>query len=58
MCRVVMTSKVACLSEIISGRYIFIEPRNPKAIAKGVENVYNSDIMHSDEKNILPGWQC
>ena len=32
---------VGSLPEVVSGRYVSVKPRNPEAIAEGVEKVYN-----------------
>ena len=46
----VVASNVASLPEIVSGRYVLVEPRNPKAIAKGVCRVYEGEVTVSEPK--------
>ena len=46
----VVASNVASLPEVVSGRYILIEPGNPEAIAKAVKSVYNNELKDSDKK--------
>jgi glycosyltransferase involved in cell wall biosynthesis len=51
--RPVVASNVASLPEVVSGRYVLVEPRNPKAIAEGVELTYNKKIKKHKEKKFL-----
>ncbi len=46
----VVASNVASLPEVVSGKYILIKPRAPKAIAKGVESVYNNELKDSGKR--------
>ena len=46
----VVASNVASLPEVVSGKYVLIEPKNPRAIAKGVEDVYNNRFKESGKK--------
>jgi D-inositol-3-phosphate glycosyltransferase len=46
----VVASNVASLPEVISGKYILIEPRSPKAIAEGIESVYDGNTQDSTKK--------
>lgn len=46
----VVATDVGSLPEVVSGRYILIEPRNPEAIAEGVEKVYKGGIEDNSEK--------
>lgn len=46
----VVASNVASLPEVVSGRYVLVEPRNPEAIAEGVERVYKGKVENSDKK--------
>ena len=48
--RPVVASDVASLPEVVSGKYILVEPRNPEAIAKGVKRVYEGKIEESNKK--------
>jgi glycosyltransferase involved in cell wall biosynthesis len=50
MSKPVVVSNVASLPEVVSGKYVLVEPRDPKAIAKGVENVYNGRVKDSGKK--------
>lgn len=43
----VVVSNVASLPEVVSGQYVLIEPRNPKAIARGVVQVYEGRVKKS-----------
>ena len=46
----VVASNVGSLPEVVSGRYVLVEPRNPEAIAEGVERVYKGEVENSDKK--------
>lgn len=46
----VVASDVASLPEIVSGKYVLVEPRNPKAIAKGVCRVHDGEVTVSKPK--------
>ena len=46
----VVASNVASLPEVVSGKYVLVEPRNPDAIAEGVEKVYKGEWQHSESK--------
>jgi len=46
----VVASNVASLPEVVSGRYVLVEPRNPEAIAEGVEKVYKGEVGSSEQK--------
>lgn len=48
--RPVVASNVASLPEVVSGKYILVEPRNPEAIAEGVKRVYEGEIEKSEKK--------
>jgi len=48
--RPVVASDVASLPEVVSGKYILVEPRNPEAIAQGVKRVYEGEIEESERK--------
>ena len=39
----VVASNVASLPEVVSGRYVLVEPRNSEALAEGVEKVYRGE---------------
>lgn len=49
----VVASNVASLPEVVSGKYILIKPKNPKAIAKGVIDVYNGKFRESKLKKFI-----
>jgi glycosyltransferase involved in cell wall biosynthesis len=46
----VVVSNVASLPEVVSGKYVLVEPRNPKAIVKGILDVYNGKVKKSELK--------
>jgi glycosyltransferase involved in cell wall biosynthesis len=46
----VVASNVASLPEVVSGKYVLIKPENPRAIAKGVEDIYNNRFKESSQK--------
>jgi D-inositol-3-phosphate glycosyltransferase len=46
----VVASNVASLPEVVSGKYVLVEPRNPKAIARGVVQVYEGKVIKSKAK--------
>jgi D-inositol-3-phosphate glycosyltransferase len=49
----VVASNVASLPEVVSGSYVLVEPRNARAIALGVEAVYNNMTLRTDRKVFL-----
>ncbi|HEY83028.1 MAG TPA: glycosyltransferase family 4 protein [Dehalococcoidia bacterium] len=46
----VVASNVASLPEVVSGKYVLVEPGNPKAIAEGIEKVYKGETENSQKK--------
>jgi len=50
MKKTVVATDVASLPEVVSGRYVLVEPRNPEAIAEGVEKVYMGEIGDTGKK--------
>jgi glycosyltransferase involved in cell wall biosynthesis len=46
----VVASNVASLPEVVSGKYILIEPKSAQAIALGVEAVYNNKMSLAENK--------
>lgn len=46
----VVASNVASLPEVVSGRYVLVEPRNSEALAEGVEKVYRGERETSRRK--------
>jgi len=46
----VVASNVASLPEVVSGRYVLVQPKNPAAIAEAVEKVYNGEIKDKGKK--------
>lgn len=48
--RPVVASDVASLPEVVSGKYVLVEPRSPQAIALGVEAVYNNKTKLTQKK--------
>lgn len=46
----VVASNVASLPEVVSGRYVLVEPGNPEAIAEGVERVYKGEVEDKGKK--------
>lgn len=46
----VVASDVASLPEVVSGKYILVEPGNPKAIADGVVKVCRGEVEDSPKK--------
>jgi len=46
----VVASNVASLPEVVSGKYVLVEPRNPEAIAEGVERVCKGETENSPRK--------
>lgn len=51
----VVASNVASLPEVVSGKYILVEPRNPEAIAEGIRKIYRGEIKSSPKK--LFSWE-
>lgn len=50
----VVASNVGSLPEVVSGNYVLVEPRNPSAIAEGVERVYRGETQKGEK--ILFSW--
>jgi D-inositol-3-phosphate glycosyltransferase len=50
MDRPVVATNVASLPEVISGKYVLVQPKSPRAIADAVEQVYNNDMCTSPKK--------
>jgi glycosyltransferase involved in cell wall biosynthesis len=46
----VVASNVASLPEIVSGKYILVEPGNPHAIADGIVRVYKNELEETSKK--------
>ncbi len=46
----VVATDVASLQEVVSGRYVLVEPRNSEAIAEGVEKVYKGEVEDKGKK--------
>jgi glycosyltransferase involved in cell wall biosynthesis len=46
----VVASNTTSLPEVVSGKYILVEPRNPNAIAKAVEDVYKGKVKSKPKK--------
>ena len=46
----VVATDVASLPEVVSGKYVLVEPRNPEAIAEGVEKVYKGEVEDKGKK--------
>ncbi|MEM3126728.1 MAG: glycosyltransferase family 4 protein [Candidatus Woesearchaeota archaeon] len=47
----IVASNVGSIPEVIFGRYVLVEPKNPDAIAEGVLKVYNREWLTSKKKN-------
>lgn len=46
----VVASNVGSLPEVVSGKYVLVEPKNPEAIAEGVEKVYQGEVEDKGKK--------
>jgi len=46
----VVASNVASLPEVVSGKYVLVEPRNPQAIADGIAKVYKNELEKTSKK--------
>jgi len=46
----VVASKVGSLPEVVSGKYVLIEPRSPQAIAEAVSMIYNNEVKDTAKK--------
>ncbi|MFC1871165.1 glycosyltransferase family 4 protein [Chloroflexota bacterium] len=53
----VVASNAGSLPEVISGRSVLVEPRNPAAIAEGVETVFKGKVK-SKKKRYFTSDQC
>ena len=49
----IVASNTTSLPEVISGKYVLIKPKNPEAIAKGVEMVHNKKTIKTKLKKFL-----
>ncbi len=49
----VVASNIGSLPEVVSGRYVLIEPRSPEAIARGVEKVYKGEVEDKGKKTFI-----
>ena len=50
MGKIVIASNTTSLPEIVSGRYLLVPPKNPKAIAEAVEKAYHWKYIKSKPK--------
>lgn len=46
----VVASNVASLPEVVSGKYILVEPKHTTAIAKAITSIYNRELSDSGKK--------
>lgn len=46
----VIETGVGYIPEVVSGRYVLVEPRNQEAIAEGVEKVYKGEVEDNGKK--------
>ncbi len=46
----VVASNTTSLPEVLSGKYVLVEPKNPEAIAEGIEKAYNKKYSKSKLK--------
>ena len=46
----VVASNVASLPEVVSGRYVLVAPRNPEALAEGVQKIYRGEGETSEPR--------
>lgn len=46
----VVASNVGSIPEVISGKYVLVEPRNPKTIAEGIERIHSGKIKKTKKK--------
>ena len=53
----VVATNVGSLPEVVSGKYVLVEPRNPEAIAEGVEKVYKGEVEDSPRK-VFSWYEC
>ena len=49
-----VASNIASLPEVVSGRYVLVEPRNPEAIADAIEKIYKGEV--EDSAKITFSW--
>ncbi len=49
----VVASNTTSLPEVVSGRYILVEPKNPEDIAKGIERIYKNQTVKTKLKKFL-----
>jgi len=50
MKRPVVCSKVGALPEVVSGKYVLVNPKSPEEIAKGVERIYRDEVRETERK--------
>lgn len=46
----IVSTDIGSLPEVVSGKYILVEPRNPKAIAEGVERIHKGKVEDKGKK--------
>lgn len=46
----VVATDTGSLPEVVSGKYVLTEPRNPEAIAEGVSMIYHNEVKHTDKR--------
>jgi len=46
----VVATNVGSLPEVISGKYVIVEPKNPEELATGVERIFKGECNKNDEK--------
>jgi len=49
----VVATDVSSLPEVVSGRYVLVEPRNSEALAEGVEKVYKGEVENKGNKKFI-----
>jgi glycosyltransferase involved in cell wall biosynthesis len=45
-----VASDVGSLPEVVSGRYVLVEPRNPEAIADAIEKIYKGEVKDTGKR--------
>ena len=46
----IVASDAGSLSEVVSGKYVLVESRNPESIAEGIERIYKDEVEDTGEK--------
>jgi glycosyltransferase involved in cell wall biosynthesis len=46
----IVCSRAGALPEVVSGKYVLVDPKNPEGIAEGVERIYRDEVKETERK--------